>query len=193
MDRLAEPVVGPDLLSQFRSRQRLPSVPRRHRRFEPRNLALTDGLHGWQLAGSFLRQVAGFHDQDYVCTAEDGRAILSAAVPEPAGFAFLSQPIFADDYRGRTIVFRADLRTTDVADRAGLVLRVSDGPPVPGPPADRDPRRDPANHFAPVTGTSDWIRPEITVQIPPDATIIIFGVFLAGRGQVEFRNPELER
>jgi hypothetical protein len=193
MDRLAEPVTGPDLLSPFRDRQRLPPAPRPHRRFEPHNMALADDLHGWQLDGTFRRQVAGFHDQDYVCTAEDGRAILSAAVPEPAGFAFLSQPIFADDYRGRTVTFHGELRSTDVADRAGLVLRVSEGRPAPGWSADRDPRHDPANHFAPVTGTSDWTRHEITVHIPPDATFITFGVFLNGRGQVEFRGPGLER
>ena len=92
MDRLAEPVTGPDLLSPFRSRQQAPPGPPGHTRFEPRNMAFTDGLHRWQLDGTFLRQ-AGLHDQDYSCTTEDGRAILAAAVPEPAGFAFLSQEI----------------------------------------------------------------------------------------------------
>ena len=88
MDRLARPVTGPDLLSQFRS-QETPPRPLR-RRFEPRNMAFTDGLDRWQLGGTFLRQGTGF---DYSATTEDGRAILAAAVPEPAGFAFLAQEI----------------------------------------------------------------------------------------------------
>jgi RNA polymerase sigma-70 factor (ECF subfamily) len=189
MDRLAEPVTGPDLPSPFRSRQQPPPVPPEYRRFEPRNLGFTDGLHRWQLDGTFLRQATGFHDQDYSCTTEDGRAILTAAVPEPAGFAFLSQEINADDYRDRAVTLRADLRTTDVADRAGLVLRIiREGRQPAGP----DPRHDPANHFAFVTGTRDWARHEVTAQIPPDASLIIFGVFLDGRGQIELRNPELE-
>ncbi|MGH3287780.1 MAG: hypothetical protein ACRDPD_24295, partial [Streptosporangiaceae bacterium] len=100
-------------------------------RFEPRNLAFTDGLHRWQLDGTFLRQVTGSHDQDYSCTAEDGRAILAAAVPGPAG-------------------------------------------------------------FAPVTGTRDWTRHEVTAQVPADAISIIFGVFLNGPGQIELRNPQLD-
>jgi hypothetical protein len=75
-------------------------------RFEPRNLAFTHGLHRWQLDGTFLRQ-AGSHDQDYSCTTEDGRVILAAAVPGPAGFAFLSQEIEPDDYRGRAVTFAA--------------------------------------------------------------------------------------
>ena len=78
MDRLARPVTGPDLLSQFRSQETSPRSLRR--RFEPRNMAFTDGLDRWQLGGTFLRQGTGF---DYSATTEDGRAILAAAVPEP--------------------------------------------------------------------------------------------------------------
>ena len=106
MDRLARPVTGPDLLSQFRSQETPPRSL--SRRFEPRNMAFTDGLDRWQLGGTFLRQGTGF---DYSATAEDGRAILAAAGPEPAGFAFLAQDIDADDYRGRTVTFRGELRT----------------------------------------------------------------------------------
>ena len=186
MDRLAEPVTGPDPLSPFRSRQQ---APPEHTRFEPRNLAFTDGLHRWQLDGTFLRQVTGSHDQDYSCTTEDGRAILTAAVPGPAGFAFLGQEIEPDDYRGRAVTFRGDLHTTDVADRAGLVLRIPREGRRPAPP---DPWHDPENHFAPVTGTRDWTRHEVTVQVPADAIRIIFGVFLNGRGQIELRNPQLD-
>jgi len=183
MDRLAEPVTGPDLLSPFRSRTQvdLESGPR----FEPRNLAFTDGLRGWRLAGPHPREVSGL---DYSCTTEDGRAILTAAVPEPAAFAFLNQEIYAEDYYDRTVTFRGDLRTTDVADRAGLVLRVTSNRPAPRQP----PGQDPANHFALATGTGDWTRHEVTAQIPPDANYIFFGVFLTGRGQIELRNPQFD-
>ena len=37
--------------------------------------------------------------------------MLVPVVPEPAGFAFLSQEIEPDDYRGRTVTFRGELRT----------------------------------------------------------------------------------
>src|SRR6202044_1319673 len=97
MDRLARPVTGPDLLSQFRSQQTSPRPLRR--RFEPRNMVFTDSLDRWQLGGTFLCQGTG---SDYSATTEDGRAIL-AAVPEPNGFAFLAQGIEPDDYRGRTV------------------------------------------------------------------------------------------
>jgi RNA polymerase sigma-70 factor (ECF subfamily) len=189
MDRLAQPVTGPDPVGPFRGRQQAPPGPSEHRRFEPRNLAFTDGLHRWQLDGTFLRQVTGSHDQDYSCTTDDGRVILAAAVPEPAGFAYLSQEIEPDDYRGRAVTFRGDLRTTSVADRAGLVLRIPRQGRRPSPP---DPWHDPENHFAPVTGTRDWTRHEVTAQVPADAISIIFGVFLNGRGQIELRNLQLD-
>jgi RNA polymerase sigma-70 factor, ECF subfamily len=193
MDRLAEAVTGSDLLGPFRSRQQTAASPAPHRRFEPRNLTFAEGLHSWRLGGSFRREATGSHERDYSCTTEDREAILTAAGPEPAGFAVLSQEIFADDYRGRSVTFRGDLRTTDVQDRAGLVLRVTSErqllpPRLPAP----DPRRDPGNHFAAVTGSHDWTRHEVTAQIPPDATLISFGAFLTGRGQIELRNAELE-
>jgi len=189
MDRLAEPLTGADPLGPFRSRQQAPPGPPGHTRFEPRNLAFTDGLHRWRLDGTFLRQVTGSHDRDYSCTTEDGRVILTATVPGPAGFAYLSQEIEPDDYRGRTVTFRGDLRTTDVADRAGLVLRI---PRQGRRPAPADPWHDPENDFALVAGSGDWTRHDVTAQVPADAISIIFGVFLDGRGQIELRNPRLD-
>ena len=188
MDQLARPVTSPDLLSQFRSQETSPRPSRR--RFEPRNMAFTDGLDRWQLGGTFLRQGTGF---DYSATTEDGRAILAAAVPEPAGFAFLAQEIEPDDYRGRTVTFRGELRTAQADGRAGLVLRVtSPGQSTPPQAASPDPREDPANHIASAaTGTGAWTQYEVTAQIPADANLITFGVFLNGGGQLEFRDPGL--
>jgi RNA polymerase sigma-70 factor (ECF subfamily) len=187
MDRLARPVAGPDLLSQFRSQE---TVPRSlGLRFEPRNMAFTDGLDRWELGGTFLRQGTGF---DYCATAEDGRAILAAAVPEPAGFAFLAQDIEPDDYRGRTVTFRGELRTAQAGGRAGLALRASSpGRSTPPGAASPDPWEDPANHIAFAMGTGAWAWHEVTAQIPADASRLRFGVFLNGGGQVEFRHPGL--
>src|SRR5271154_107306 len=102
MDRLAVPVHGADGLAPFLllAAGRPPGRPGQARRFEPRNMAFTDGLDRWELAGSFL--AAGRpHWQDYSRGAADRTAILASAVPEPSGFAVLFQEIFADDYRGR--------------------------------------------------------------------------------------------
>jgi hypothetical protein len=81
MDRLAEPITGPDLPGPFHSRQQAPPGPPEHTRFEPRNLAFTDGLHRWHLDGTFLRQVTGAHDQDYSCTTEGVRRSTNSPSP----------------------------------------------------------------------------------------------------------------
>jgi RNA polymerase sigma-70 factor (ECF subfamily) len=187
MDRLARPVTGPDLLSPFRSQETPPRSL--SRRFEPRNMAFTDGLDRWELRGTFLRQGTGF---DYSATTKDGRAILAAAVPEPAGFAFLAQDIDADDYRGRTVTFRGELRTATADGRAGLALRAaSPGRSTPPRAASPGPWEDPANHIAFATGTGEWTQYEVTAQIPADANLIRFGVFLNGGGQVELSHLRL--
>ena len=175
MDRLAVPAGGGDLLGPFLDREPAtarPAASSRRPRFEPRNLAFADGLDGWELRGP------GSHRPDYSPAAEGQRAVLSSAVPEPSGEAGLIQSIFADDYRGAAVVFRAELRTEDVADRAGLYLHT-------GPP----PRRATDT----VAGSHGWTRHEVMVEIPGNAGMIRFGIFLSGRGRVEMRHAELTR
>jgi hypothetical protein len=190
MDRLAVSVPGEDVLAPFRSLRdplddRPPGRPRRERRFEPRNMAFTDGLDYWELAGSFSGdgQPAG---PDYSCTAADRSAVLAATVPEPAGSAVLVQAINADDYRGRMVTFRGQLRATGLAGLAGLHLAVS-GPmysPLSAPPLDHG-----SSLTAP--GSSDWTWHEVTAPVPGEAIAIRFGISLAGHGLVELRGAEL--
>ena len=93
MDRLAVPVPGEDMLAPFLppADARPPGRPRQSRRFEPRNMAFTDGLDHWELAGSFSGdgQPAG---PDYSCTAANHSAVLAATVPAPAGWPSSSRP-----------------------------------------------------------------------------------------------------
>jgi len=187
MDRLAVPVPGEDMLAPFRSVRgplddRPPGRPRQERRFEPRNMAFTDGLDYWELAGSFSGdgQPAG---PDYSCTAADQSAVLAATVPEPAGSAALVQTIYADDYRGRRVTFRGQLRTTG---QAGLHLAMSGPPdgPLSAPLLGHG-----SSPAAP--GSSDWTWHEVTTPVPGEATAIRFGISLAGRGRIELRGAEL--
>ncbi|MGB6457850.1 MAG: hypothetical protein WBH47_25535, partial [Streptosporangiaceae bacterium] len=132
MDRLAVPVHGEDVHAPFLlpSAVRPPGDRGQRQSFQPRNMAFTGGLDRWELAGSFL--AAGRpHWQDYSLAAADGTAILASAVPEPSGSALLYQEIYADDYRGRTVTFRGQLRTAGVAGQAALHLAA--GRPVEPP------------------------------------------------------------
>ena len=187
MDQLAVPADGDNLLAAFPPAERAGRIRRMRPRHEPANLGFTSGLHGWELTGSYLHDISDSHRQDYSCTVEDHTAVLRSAVPDPHGFAALRQTLFTEDYRGATIVFRGELRATDVADQAGLFLRVSSGPV-------RARRDDPANHTADLTGSDGWSTQELTAEVPDEESLIIhLGVFLIGRGQIELRNAELSR
>ena len=173
-------------------------------RYEPRNLAFADGqdgqdgLDGWRLGGSFTGHASHAHWHDYRCAAADGTAVLSAAVPQPAGFAFLGQEMFADDYRGDVIAFRGELRTrdstgTDAVSRAGLFLRVASGQDAGKSITERAAVDDPGNHIVTIPGNGDWTSYQVTAPVTEDSNTVLFGIFLAGPGQVELRNAELTR
>ena len=186
LDRLAVPVQGGDVLAPF-----LPPAPDRpaghpglRRRFEPWNMAFTDGLDYWELAGSFL-DAGQSHRQDYSCTAAERSAVLASAVPDPSGFAVLVQTIYADDYRGRTVTFRGQLRT-GVAGQAGLHLAAGRPGELPGVHL-----RDRGGSSLTGPGSSDWTWHEATVPVPGDAGVIRFGIWMTGRGRIELRDPEL--
>jgi hypothetical protein len=187
MDRFAVLVQGGDLLAPFlpTAASRLMTRPSKHRRFEPRNMAFTEALDQWELAGSFIG--AGRpHWQDYSGTTADGAAVLASAVREPSGFAVLLQTIFADDYGGRAVTFRGELRTTDVTEDAGLHLAVGRLDEPPGAHL-----RDRGSSSLTGPGSSDWTRHEVTTDVPGDVDVIRFGISLTGRGRIELRNAEL--
>ena len=138
MDRVAAPVPGDDLLGPFLDRlppvrQALPehapagwplaTLPGQRPRYEPRNLTFTDGLERWDLDHGFRRE-ADPPPPDYAAAAEGQSAILSSAVSRPAGSAALVQSIFADDYRGATVIFRGEIRTEPPTELAGLRLEI---------------------------------------------------------------------
>ncbi len=187
MDRLAVSVPGEDVLAPFLppAAARPPVRPSQARRFEPRNMAFTEGLDGWQLAGSLSGdgQRAG---PDYSCTAVDESAVLAATVPEPAGSAVLVQTIAAEDYRGATVTFRGQLRAAGLAGQAGLQIAVRRRPdePLGAPLPDHG-----SSLIAP--GSSDWTWHEVALPVPGEATAIRFGISLAGHGRIELRGAEL--
>jgi len=183
MDRVAVPVPGDDLLTPFLDR--VPPVAQaphgralQRPRYEPRNMDFTDGLDRWDL------DAAG--QEDYAAEADGPSAILSSAVPRPVGSAALVQAIFADDYRGATVVFRAQIRTVPLTAQAGLRLEIFRHWWRTG----RDPRE---HHGVTIPGGRGWTAHEITAPVTEDADMIRFGITLSGPGQVFLRYPEFRR
>ena len=186
MGRLAVPVQGGDVLAPFLppAAAQPPRHPGLRRRPEPRNMTFADGLDYWELAGDFPGDGQP-HWQDYSCTAAEGSAVLAAAVPQPPGFAALVQTIDADDYLGRTVTFRGQLRTTGVAGRAGLHLAAGSAAEPPGTHL-----RDHGASSLTGSGDSDWTWREVTMPVSGYVGVIRFGISLTGRGRVELRNAE---
>jgi hypothetical protein len=191
LDRLAVPVPGDDLLTPFldrvpRAAQARPggglpgwplaTLPGQRPRYEPRNMEFTDGLDRWDL---------DLTDQDYSAAAEGPCAVLSSTVPRPAGSAALVQAIFADDFRGATVVFRGEIRAASRTEQAGLRLEI-----FRHWWRTRSARED---HGITIHGGRDWTTHEITALIPADADMIRFGITLSGPGRVFLRHPELRR
>ena len=187
MDRLAVPVQGEDVLAPFLlpAAIRPPGRPRLRRRFEPRNMAFTDGLDYWELAGSFL-DAGQSHWQDYSCTAAERSAVLASAVPEPSGFAVLVQTILRRRLPGPHGHLPRTAAHPGVAGQAGLHLAAG----RPGEPPGAH-LRDRGGSSLTGPGRSDWTWHEVTMPVPGDAGIIRFGISLTGCGRVELRNAEL--
>jgi RNA polymerase sigma factor CnrH len=160
-------------------------------RYEPRNLTFAAGLDHWVLGGSFTENAVQSHWNDYRAAADHGTAVLSAAVPEPEGFAWLAQEIFADDYRGTAVTFRGQFRIPAGEARTGLFLRVMKPRDLRGPFTAQAALADPANRIVTLEGPGDWTAREVTAAIPADASTVAFGVFLVGPGRIELHAAEL--
>jgi hypothetical protein len=171
---------------------------RRLSAYEPRSLVFADGLDGWLPGGSFTGHASHLHWQKYSCAAEDGTAVLSATVPQPAGFASLGQEMFADDYSGDVVTFCGQFRArdtagTDAANRAGRFLRVASRQDARRPLTERAAVDDPDNNIVTIAGNRGWTSHRVTAPVAEGSSTVLFGIFLAGRGRIELRNAELTR
>ena len=184
-------------------------------RYEPRNLDFADGLDRWNLDSwpgpdpdrpdpdrphadrpdpdrpdpdrpDPDRPGPADGERDYAAAADGPSAVLSSAVPRPAGSAALVQAIYADDYRGVIVTFSGEIRVDALTGQAGLRLEIlRNWWESVGTREDRG--------LTIASRHRDWTRYEITVQVPADADLIRFGIALTGPGRIALRNPDLRR
>lgn len=98
------------------------------------------------------------------------------------GFGSLSQVISADEYHGKRVRLSGWLKTEN-AKASGLWMRVDGNRRLLG--FDNMLNR-------PVTGTIDWKRYEVVLDVPPEAVNIFFGTIIDGKGQVWADDFKLE-
>lgn len=91
-------------------------------------------------------------------------------------FGTIVQAVSASKFSGKKLRFSGYVKTRDVTSHAGLWLRVDSS--ERGTVAfDNMQRR-------PITGTNDWYKYEIVLDIPEDGAMINFGALLAGDGKI---------
>ena len=130
---------------------------------------------GWFMAGS--------KPGSYRAGTENGGAHLVSKVPNTGGFGTLMQSIRAENYAGKRVRLRAELRSTDVRDWAGLWMRVDKGDKMVA----FDNMQDRA-----VKGSQPKKTYEVVLDMPADATSISFGTLLSGSGEVWISQVSLE-
>jgi hypothetical protein len=140
------------------------------------------GVPGWHLG----EEREGAYEAG-VDPTDDGktRAAYLRSVADPGqGFATLMQMVLAERYRGRRLRFAATVRGESVERWAGLWMRI-DGPNDEELGFDNMEERR-------LSGTFDWGRFEVVLDVPVEAHAIAFGVLLARLGQVWLRDVKLE-
>ena len=140
---------------------------------------------GWYLSGSNATDYESGIDQ----TQYQGRRVVYLkAAPTTKGFGTLMQDFRADDYAGKRVRLSAMLKTENVANWAGLWMRVDKSSGASSSPKMLafDNMQD-----RPVKGTEDWKNYNVVLDVPNDATGISFGVLLNGSGNVLLSNVKI--
>ena len=146
--------------------------------------APTEPPSGWVRAGSPAADYAVGVDHG---TAHTGHAsgFVRSARARPAGAGALMQVLDAGEHRGRRLRLSAWVRTRKVRGRAGVWMRVDGAEPGRVLAADDMSSR-------PITGTSEWTRYEVVLDVAPEAATIAFGLLLEGPGRAWIDDVALE-
>ena len=138
---------------------------------------------GWHMAGS----QPGQYEHELTEETAYGKPVarLWCKATKVEGFGTLMQTFSADNYLGQRLRFSGALQCNDVEGRLGLWMRV-DGRPGSEPLAfdNMDTR--------PISGTRDWQRHEVVLDVASEATAIALGVLLVGRGEARMADFRLE-
>ena len=130
---------------------------------------------GWRAAGATPKEYKMNRAADARYKGQFGASIEHES-GSGQGFGTLMQAVNATPFRGQRMALRAWIRTQD-ADSAQLWLRI-DGASQTISMDNMDDR--------PIKGTAPWKEYEIVMNVPESATHLAFGVFLSGKGRVEF-------
>ena len=139
---------------------------------------------GWFRAGSKPKSYDMGIDQG---SGQDGKntATIKSIDKKINGFGTLMQSCLPGKYLGKRVRMSGYVKSKDVADKAGLWLRVDQANLKK--PLSFDNMLD-----RPIKGTTDWKKYEIVLDVPGHATNLAYGALLVGTGQIWFDNLNFE-
>ncbi len=143
---------------------------------------------GWFIAGSKPDSYEMGIDKG---AGQDGKnaATIKSVDKKIKGFGTLMQDCLPDKYLGKRIRLSGFLKTSNVSDWAGLWLRIDQK--NTNNCLGFDNMHDGKTRRS-VTGTTDWTKYEIVLDVPMDAGNIAFGALMGGTGQIWFDDLTIE-
>ncbi|GCE26032.1 hypothetical protein KDA_15160 [Dictyobacter alpinus] len=147
---------------------------------KPRNLDFEAGLAYWLYSAPITHQCG---IETVFAHSGEACAYLKSSEADPTIFSTMQQTIASTMYVQHRIRLSAYVKAQQVQKYAGLWMRIES--PTGALKFDGMANRA-------ISGTSDWTRYEIVLDVPQGSTQIVFGLHLAGRGQVWLDDVQLE-
>lgn len=137
---------------------------------------------GWFVAGNQPKSYKMGTDSS-ITKSGDYSAIIKSLDNKIEGFGTLMQRCSPDKFIGKRIRMSGYIKSENVTEWAGLWVRVDVGKVTVS--FDN-------MHDRSVTGTTDWKKYEIVLDVPTNATAIAYGALLSGTGQIWFDSLKFE-
>lgn len=148
------------------------------------SLAPLEDASGWEdgNAPSYyekgIAKAEGRNGNDVLCIRGASDADIDAT-----DFGAMMKNTRADQFRGKRIRCKAHIKTSEANEGAGLWVRVENEQYLLA--FDNTDNRL-------VKGTADWQEREIVLDIPEEATTIVYGIYLTGKGKMWVDGVELK-
>lgn len=148
------------------------------------SLSPLDDASGWEdgNAPSYyekgIAKAEGKQGNDVLCIRGRSDADIDAT-----DFGAMMKNTRADEYRGKRIRCKAYIKTSEANEGAGLWVRVENEQYLLA--FDNTDNRM-------VKGTADWQERAIVLDVPEEATTIVYGIYLTGKGKMWVDGVELE-
>lgn len=114
---------------------------------------------------------------------DNASACIEAKAVDAPSFASLYQDFSSQNYRGKKVKFSGFVKTKDVSDWSGIWMRVDDATQVLAFDNMEDRR---------ITGTNNWKKYDVVLEVPQVSKKIKVGVMQAGKGTSWFNNCQFE-